>query len=370
MRIALVHYWLVRERGGEKVLHALHELYPEAVIFTNVHDPAQTPSFAKAEVRTSFIQNLPFAKQAYQNYLPLMPAALEALDLSEFDLVISSESGPAKGILPHPKATHLCYVHSPMRYVWNMYSDYMRRSNPLVRTAFPMIANYLRMWDVTSAARVDGFISNSHNVAQRVQRYWRRDSDVLHPPVDIDAFTRHDSHEGFYLYVGELVDYKRADIVVDAFARGSRKLVVIGGGKAAEDLKQRGGANVEVLGRVDLATLRQYMARCRAVVFSAEEDFGIVPLEAMACGKPVIAYGAGGALESVIGGKTGLFFKEQTPQAVSEAIDLFESTESRFDPGAIRAHAETFATPVFKAKFKAMVERAVNPRAPRLAPAR
>lgn len=367
MRIALVHYWLVRERGGEKVLHALHELYPDAVIFTNVYDPEATPSFAKAEVRTSFVQNLPFAKKNYQAYLPLMPAALEALDLSEFDLVISSESGPAKGVLAAPNATHLCYVHSPMRYVWNMYSDYMRRSNPLVRTAFPFVANYLRMWDVTSAARVDHFIANSHNVAGRVRRYWGRRADVLPPPVDIDAFSPSQSHDGFYLYVGELVDYKRADIVVDAFAGSKRRLVVIGGGKAADELARRGGDNVQVLGRVDADALRWHYANCRAVVFSAEEDFGIVPLEAMACGKPVIAYGAGGALESVIDGKTGLFFDTQSAQAVREALDAFEASEARFDAGAIRAHAETFATPVFKAKFKAMVERTLNPSAPRVA---
>lgn len=368
MRIALVHYWLVRERGGEKVLKAIHEIYPEATIFTNVHDPARTPSFKDAKIETSFIQKLPFAKSLYQNYLPLMPAALEALDLSSYDLVISSESGPAKGVLARPGATHISYVHSPMRYIWNMYSDYIRNANPAVRAAFPFVANYMRIWDVTSAARVDHIVSNSHNVAARVRRYWGRPSDVIHPPVDIDSYQLSTTNEGYYLYVGELVDYKRADIVIDAFARMKRRLVVIGGGKDLDKLAARGGDNVQILGRVGAAELSQHYANCRAVVFSAEEDFGIVPLEAMASGKPVIAYAAGGALESVLPNKTGLFFPEQTPEAVIQAIEAFEAMENKFDPAAIRAHAETFATPVFKAKFQALVDRALHPGGARVQP--
>jgi glycosyltransferase involved in cell wall biosynthesis len=368
MRIALVHYWLVRERGGEKVLKAIHDIYPDATIFTNVHDPARTPAFANAKVETTFIQKLPFAKSLYQNYLPFMPAALEALDLSAFDLVISSESGPAKGVLARPGATHISYVHSPMRYIWNMYPDYMRNANPMVRAVFPFVANYMRMWDVTSAARVDHFVANSYNVAARVRRYWNRPSDVIHPPVELGAFQATSAHDGSYLYVGELVDYKRADILVDAFARMKRRLVVVGGGKDSEALRKRGGDSVQFLGRVDGAQLRAAYANCRAVMFAADEDFGIVPLEAMASGKPVIAFAAGGALESVIEGKTGLFFPEQTPDSVIAAVEAFEANPGRFDPGAIRAHAETFATPVFQAKFKALVERALNPGGARVQP--
>ncbi len=369
MRIALVHYWLVGERGGEKVLKAIHDLYPSAKIFTNVHDAKRTPSFDGANIETSFIQKLPFARSLYQAYLPLMPAALEALDLQDFDLVISSESGPAKGVLARPDATHISYVHSPMRYIWNMYPDYMKRANPMVRAVFPFVANYMRMWDVTSSVRVDHIVSNSHNVAARVRRYWGRGSDVIHPPVDIDNYVLSRTDDGFYLYVGELVDYKRADILVDAFAKMKRRLVVIGGGgKDSEALEKRGNGAVRFLGRVDQATLSNHYARCRAVLFAAEEDFGIVPLEAMASGKPVIAYDAGGARESVIAGKTGLFFPEQTPEAVVKAVEDFEAIRSQFDPAVIRAHAETFATPVFQAKFKAYVERALNPTAARVQP--
>ena len=369
MRIALVHYWLVRERGGEKVLKAIHDLYPGAKIFTNVYDSKRTPSFAGADIETTFIQKLPFARSWYQSYLPLMPAALEALDLTDFDLVISSESGPAKGVLARPGSTHISYVHSPMRYIWNMYPQYVRRANPLVKAVFPFVANYMRMWDVTSSARVDHIVANSHNVAARVQRYWGRGSDVIHPPVDIDNYAVSRTDEGFYLYVGELVDYKRADILVDAFAKMKRRLVVIGGGgKDAEALERRGDGAVTFLGRVDQATLSDHYARCRALLFAAEEDFGIVPLEAMASGKPVIAFDAGGARETVVAGKTGLFFPEQTPEAVLKAVEAFEANQSRFDPAVIRAHAETFATSVFQAKFKAYVERALNPGGPRIQP--
>jgi glycosyltransferase involved in cell wall biosynthesis len=356
MRVALVHYWLINDRGGEKVLKAIHELYPDATIFTHVLDRDRVPAFADAKIETSFIQRMPFAQKLYQNYLPFMPAALERLDLSGFDLVISSESGPAKGVLPAPQARHLCYVHSPMRYIWNMYPEYMRRVNPVVRAAFTHLSSGLRTWDVTTAARVDAFVSNSHNVANRVWRYYRRPSQVVHPPVSLDDFALTPTDEGFYLYVGELVDYKRADIIVDAFTALKKPLVVIGGGKDLEALRRRAGPSIKFLGRTDFKTLKAHYEACKALIFAAEEDFGIVPLEAMACGKPVIAYGAGGALETVVAGTTGVFFPEQTPQALAAAVQAFEADAARFDPHAIRAHAETFATPIFKEKFKAAVD--------------
>ena len=360
MRVALIHYWLVNDRGGEKVLKAIYDLYPGATIFTHVVDRKRVPAFADADIQTTTIARLPFAKRQYQTYLPFMPSALEALDLSDFDLVISSESGPAKGVLPHPRALHISYVHSPMRYLWNMYPAYMRRSNAIVRGLFPQISNYLRMWDVSTAARVDHFVANSHNVAQRIRRYYRRESDVIHPPVDLDAFALSTKDDGFYLAVGELVDYKHTDILVDAFARMKKRLIVIGGGKELKTLKGRGGGYVKFLDRVDFATLKDHYAHCRALLFSPEEDFGIVPLEAMASGKPVIAYGAGGALETVVDGRTGLFFPEQTAESVIAAVEAFESRAAHFDPAAIRAHAETFSTPIFKQKFKSLVDAALE----------
>jgi glycosyltransferase involved in cell wall biosynthesis len=243
-----------------------------------------------------------------------------------------------------------------MRYLWNMYPDYMARSSAPVRAVFPFLSTPMRTWDVTTAARVDRFVANSHTVARRVWRYYRRPCEVIHPPVALEDFAASGRDEGFYLYVGELVDYKRADILVDAFNASGRPLVVIGGGAALKRLKRQAKPNVRFLGRADFATLKAHLEACRALVFAAEEDFGIVPLEAMACGKPVIAYGAGGALETVVEGRTGLFFKEQTPQSVAAAVEAFEDRAAQFDPAAIRAHAETFGAPRFKAQFLRAVE--------------
>lgn len=361
MRVALVHYWLVGDRGGEKVLKALYELFPQAVIFTHVFDRENVnPIFKDAPVRTSSIARLPFARSKYQVYLPFMPIALEGLDLQDFDLVISTESGPAKGIIPAPHAKHFCYVHSPMRYIWNMYADSMRRSNIAIRTLFPPIASWLRTWDVASAARVDAFAANSSIVKARIARYWGRDSQIIHPPVATADFPVTPQHEGFYLYVSELVDYKRADIVVDAFTASGRPLVVIGDGPQMKDLRRRAGPNVNLLGRVDFASLRAHYAACRAFVFAAEEDFGIVPVEAMACGKPVIAYGKGGALDTVKPGLSGVLFSEQSAAALNMAVSAFEDSANAFDPHRIRAHAETFDVSVFKAQMGAAIERLVG----------
>lgn len=361
MRVALVHYWLIGDRGGEKVLRALYEMFPGATIFTHVFDPERAhPIFRTADVRQSGIAKLPFARSKYQVYLPFMPMALEALDLQAFDLVISSESGPAKGVIPGPHAKHFCYVHSPMRYIWNMYAESLQRSNFAVRTLFPPIATALRAWDVASAARVDAFAANSHEVKARVRRYWRRDAEVIAPPVAVKDFPLSPDHEDFYLYVSELVDYKRADIVVDAFTANKRPLVVIGDGPQLRDLRARAGPNVRLLGRVEYAVLRAHYAACRAFVFAAEEDFGIVPVEAMACGKPVIAFGKGGARDTVLPGVSGLLFELQTPASLNAAVDAFEADAARFDPHAIRAHAETFDEAIFKTKMQAALTRLMD----------
>ena len=358
MRVAIVHYWLVNMRGGERVLEALCELYPDANIFTHVYAPDRiSDTIRRHRVQTTMISKLPWARRHYQSYLPFMPFALEQLDLRAYDLVISSESGPAKGVLTRPDALHICYCHSPMRYVWNMYQEYRQGLSGPKRWAMAALLHKLRQWDVTAAARVDHFVANSHNVAQRIRKYYRRDVMVIQPPVDLDIFGASvlTQAEDFYLCIGQLIPYKQVDLVIRAFNRLGKRLVVIGEGKERDGLGKLAGPNITFLDRVDDMCLRDHYARCRALVFSAEEDFGIVPLEAMAAGKPVIAFGKGGALETVVPGRTGLLFSEQTPESLVAAVLLFEEIESQFDPKTIAAHAAMFSKAHFKQKFRSFV---------------
>jgi glycosyltransferase involved in cell wall biosynthesis len=348
-------------RGGEKVLEALCELYPSADIFTHVVAPeALSATIARHRIFTSFIARLPRARSWYKKYLPLMPLALEQLDLRDYDLVISSESGPAKGIIPAAHAVHVCYCHSPMRYIWNMYHDYRSMSGIVTRMAMTLFCHYLRNWDQGSSKRVDLFIANSRTVASRVRRYFRREAEIVFPPVDVDAFEQVSAPEieDYYLMVGELVAYKRADLVVDAFNVSGRKLVVIGGGEMFEALKHRARMNVVMLGPQPFAVLRHHYARCRALIFPGEEDFGIVPVEAMASGRPVIAFGRGGATETVVDGITGVFFESQTVEALERAIARSENID--FVTGDIVQHAAGFSRERFKREMKAAVERALR----------
>ena len=367
MRIAIVHYRFVGMRGGEKVIEALCELYPEADIFTHVYRPdAVSPVIRRHKVTTSFINRLPASHRLYKNYLPLMPLALENLDLRGYDLVISSESGPTKGIVPPADATHICYCHSPMRYVWNMYHDYRERSGLLTRMMMPPIAHYMRNWDALSATRVDHFVANSKTVARRIQSYYRRDSDVIFPPVDTKEFQAVEASElgDYYLMVGELVSYKRPDLAVEAFNRMGKKLVIIGGGELLPKIKAMAGPTVSVLGPQPFSALRHHYARCRALMFPGEEDFGIVPVEAMASGRPVIAYGRGGATETVVADKTGVFFDTQSVEAMIDAIERLERMD--IDPVAISGHAQSFGKNVFTEKMKAYVDRRINEKLGRL----
>jgi glycosyltransferase involved in cell wall biosynthesis len=362
MKVALVHYWLVGMRGGEKVLEALCEMYPQADIFTHVVDPEKiSPLLRTHTINTSFIARLPRARTMYKSYLPLMPIALEQLDLRDYDLVISSEAGPAKGIIPAPGATHVCYCHSPMRYIWNMYHDYRENAGALARLGMPVLSHYLRMWDESSASRVDSFVANSRNVAARVEKYYRRDAQVVHPPVDLDAFQAVGPEEigDYYLMVGELVRYKRPDLAVEAFNRSGRKLVIIGGGEMLQEIRAMAGSNVTVLGPQPFAMLRHHYARARALVFPGEEDFGIVPVEAMASGRPVIAYGRGGATESVVHGLSGIHFHKQSVDALIAALEQCERTA--FDPAIIASHAKRFGKARFKHEMAAAIEAAMNP---------
>jgi glycosyltransferase involved in cell wall biosynthesis len=358
MKVAIVHYWLVGMRGGEKVVEALCEMYPDADVYTHVYDPAAiSPTINRHSVRTTFISRLPRATRWYQYYLPLMPLALEQLDLRGYDLVISSESGPAKGFLVSPGTLHVCYCHTPMRYLWDMYHDYLNGANRLTRWAMRPIMHYLRIWDALSAFRVDHFVANSRYVARRISKHYRRDADVVHPPVSVDDFHISEDVDDYYLMVGQLVGYKRPDIAVEAFNRMNRKLVIIGEGELSNRLSSMAGPNVQLMGRQPFEVIRTHYAKCRALIFPGVEDFGIVPVEAMASGRPVIAYRAGGALETVEEGKTGLFFDTQDADALINAVTQYENRAEEFDPMRIRAHAESFHVSHFKREMQSLIER-------------
>lgn len=353
MRVALVHYWLTNMRGGERVLEAFCEMFPQADIYTHVVDRSKlSDTLNRHQIKTTFVSKLPFAKSQYQKYLPFMPRALEELDLTEYDLVISSESGPAKGVITSPDAFHLCYCHSPMRYIWDLYPHYQGTAGLLARQAFPGIAHRLRTWDVTSAARVDQFVANSNFVSRRIQKFYRRDSEVVFPPVAVSEFAqaRQDGAGEYYLAAGEMVGYKRFDLVVDAFTKLGAPLVVVGEGEQMKALQKSAGANVSFVGRVGFSELKRRFGECKALVFPGEEDFGMIPVEVMAAGRPVIAYGKGGALDTVIDGKTGVLFAEQTVDSLINAIEKLEATN--FDSNEIIEHAEKFGPDQFKRKIK------------------
>ncbi|MBO0733718.1 MAG: glycosyltransferase [Methylocapsa sp.] len=361
MRVAIVHYWLVSMRGGENVVEALCRIFPEADIFTHVYDPAKiSGSIRKHKIVPTFIDSLPRARRYYKSYLPLMPLALEQIDLRGYDLIISSESGPAKGIVPPAGALHICYCHSPMRYVWNMFHDYRENAGLAARLLMPPLCHYLRNWDAVAAMRVDRFIANSTTVAARISKYYRRDAAVIHPPVAVERFepVPEAEVEDYYLFAGELVAYKRPELAIEAFNALGQRLVVIGGGELLPKIRKLAGPSITVLGQQPFEVMRHYYSHCRALIFPGEEDFGIVPVEVMASGRPVIAFGRGGLTESVIGGLTGLFFEEQTVPAIARAVRKFE--RMKFDPVAIRAHAEKFRTERFLTSFAAAVEEAAN----------
>jgi len=348
-KVAIIHYWLVNMRGGERVLEALCELYPQADIYTHVLDRrAISSKLQRRRIRTTFINRLPWAIKFYQLYLPLMPLALEKLDLTGYDLVISSESGPAKGVIAAPDSLHVCYCHSPMRYLWDMHGDYLRSAGLPVRLLFPLLAHYLRIWDRHSATGVDKFIANSAFVAKRIRKYYRREAEVIHPPVVVDEFYISEQLDDYYLLLGQLVRYKRADLAVEAFNRLDKPLLVVGEGEMLSKLKAMANGNIRFLGKQPFEQIKYYLAHCQALIFPGVEDFGIVPVEAMASGRPVIAFAAGGALETVRDNETGLFFTEQTPESLIEAVERFERSRARFHPAIIRRHAEGFSREIFK----------------------
>jgi glycosyltransferase involved in cell wall biosynthesis len=344
-------------RGGEKVVESLCEIYPEADIFTHVIDPeAISPTIKRHKIYTTYINRLPRARRWYKKYLPLMPIALDQLDLREYDLVISSESGPAKGVVIAPGTLHVCYCHTPMRYVWDMYPDYIQQAGFFSRVLMRPLIHYLRLWDYSTAARVDYFIANSEYVATRIHKYYRRTAEVIHPPVATADFSPTDERDDYYLIVGHLVGYKKTDLAVRAFNSLKKPLVVIGGGEQLTELRELAGPTVKVLGQQPFEVIRRHFARCQALIFPGVEDFGIVPLEAMASGRPVIAYAKGGALETVVDGLTGLLFGEQTEAAIIEAVGHFEADKKRFSPDRIIEHAKQFDKQLFQKKIKNKID--------------
>jgi len=359
-KVAIVHYWLVGMRGGERVLERLLKLFPQADIFTHVYAPEKvSAAIRERQVRTTFINRIPGAKKHYQKFLPLMPMALEELDLSGYDLVISSESGPAKGVICAPGATHVCYCHSPMRYLWDQYGAYKAVSGRLTRSMMPWIFHRMRTWDVSSAARIDRIAANSSFVARRVRRTWGRQADVVHPPVQVEEFAKADQVGDRFLWLSQMTTYKRPDIALDAFNQLGVPALMVGDGEMFDQIAKNAGPNVKVVRRLNFAELKQAYATARALVFTPEEDFGIVPVEVNASGRPVIAYGKGGARDSIVDGETGLFFNEQSVESLVEAIGRFDEWEKSFDPQKAIANAHRFRGEVFDEGFMAVVRKAI-----------
>lgn len=348
-------------RGGERVLESLCRMFPDADIYTHVAIPERLSDTIRSHrITETFIARLPFARTWYPRYLPLMPMALEALDLTGYDLIISNEAGPAKGIVPGPDTIHLNYCCSPMRYIWDQYHVYRDRAGFFTRLLMPVFAHYLRIWDAAAAMRVDHFLADSTHVANRIRKFYRRDADVVYPPVMIDAFLPVPAAErgDYYLWCGELVRYKRPDLAIEAFNANGKPLVVIGDGEERKRLEAMAKPNITFLGKAAFDVLKHHVARCRALVFPGEEDFGIVPLEVQAAGRPVIAFAKGGALETVIDGKTGIFFAEPNSADLNVAIERFEASGlGEHCEAACRTNAEKFSEANFQAGVANALER-------------
>ncbi len=358
-RLALVHYWLTGMRGGEKVVQSICDLFPDIDIFTLVYNKDKiSESINRHKVTTSFIQRFPFAKKKYQTYLPFMPIAIEQFDMSGYDIVISSESGIAKGVLTKPETCHFCYCHTPMRYLWNMYFDYLKNDNirNLKRMIIERYFNYLRVWDLATSFRVDYFMCNSQNVRRRILKYYNRDSEVIYPPVDVENMIFEPRKEDYYLVVSQLVSYKRIDLAIRAFNELGKELVIIGEGPELKKLKKIAGDNIRFMGWQSSDELKKYYAGAKAFIFPGEEDFGITPVEAQASGTPVIGYGKGGLLETVIEGKTGMFFQRQDHKDIAGVVEAFESGSSKFDPEKIRKNSLKFSKKIFTDRLSRFLE--------------
>lgn len=365
LKIAVIHDWLISCNGAEKVLEQILNLYPQADLYS-LYDflPDNARDFIQNKnVQTSFLQRLPLAKRMYRHHLPLMPLAVEQFDLSKYDLVISSSYAVAKGVITGPDQLHISYVHSPIRYAWDLTHQYLNDAGltkGLKSWMARTILHYLRNWDVRSANGVDRFLANSRFVASRIKKYYRREASVIYPPIDLDTFQLCRRKEDFYLTASRLVPYKKIDVIVKAFAKmPDKKLVVIGDGPDLKTIWKDATDNVTIMGYQPTPVLRHYMQKAKAFIFAAKEDFGIIPIEAQACGTPVIAYGKGGALETVMEGRTGLFFNEQSASSIKEVVHRFERM-GEFDPDHIRQNAMRFSSEKFLEQFKAYVNDAVD----------
>jgi glycosyltransferase involved in cell wall biosynthesis len=356
LRVALVHDWLTGMRGGEKVLEAFGRLFPQAPIYTLLHLPGSVGSQLESHpIHTSFVQRLPWVKSRYRYYLPLFPRAIEGLKLPDCDMVLSSSHCVAKGIRPPQGAVHVSYLHTPMRYVWDMYEAYFGRGRGgLASYVMPWVRPYLQRWDVDSCSRVHHFLANSAHVAGRIKKHYGRGATVIHPPVDTARFQPAQEVEDYYLVVSALVPYKRVDLAVSACSQAGLPLKVVGKGPEFDRLKSMAGPTVEFLGWQPDQALPGLYARAKALIFPGEEDFGITPVESMASGRPVVALARGGALETVIGlddpqGRppTGVFFREQNTESILEALASIEARNQDFDPQALAAHASRYDTSVF-----------------------
>lgn len=361
MKIALVHDYLINFSGAEQVLLALHELYPDAPIYTAIYNKEKCPQFNDATVHTSFLQHWPKARTKYHIYIPFLPLANESYDLSEYDLVLSDCHIATKGVITKPETVHISYCHTPIRYAWLPHLDprasgsFMPFLAPLARLA----AHYLRIWDVAAAKRVDHWLANSSYIANRIKKYYRDPATVIYPPVNVQAFHTSDKIDDYYVFFSRLIDYKLPDTVIEAFNRLGKKLIVIGRGPMTDQLKAMAKPNIEIItDYLPYSQIAEIFSHASAMIFPAEEDFGIVMVEMMAAGRPVIAYHQGGASEIVIPGKTGELFTEQTPEAIVKAVAAFDPM--RYDGNVIREHALKFDREVFKKQIKAYVDHVMK----------
>ena len=363
MKKALIHDWFSTYAGAEKCVESFTDIWDDFEIYSLIDflsDADRDKILKGKRAHTSFIQKLPFAKDKYRNYLPLFPLAIEQFDLSGYDVVLSSSHAVAKGVLTHSNQLHIAYVHTPIRYAWDLYHQYLRESG-LDRGLKGVLAKYflhkIRLWDASTANRVDHYVANSRYIARRIKKTYGKPSDVIYPPVDVDKFTLREAKEEFYLTASRMVPYKKIDLIVEAFSQTDKKLLVIGDGPDMAKIKSKAGKNVELLGFADDETMADLMGRAKAFVFAAEEDFGITPVEAQACGTPVICFGRGGARETVIDGESGLYFMEQNAKELLAAVAKFEQNYDKFEPTKIRENSLKFSRARFEAEIKSYVEK-------------